>query len=81
MRGVNWHVAPDEVVLVELDEGAAVVAEAAHALYRHGPVTWSVLAAGGEGPGAGALGSGLAGPVQAVELPAAAGVVASPDSV
>ena len=81
MRGVNWHVAPGEVVLVELDEGAAVVVEAAHALYRRGPVTWSMQAARGEGPGAGALGSGLAGPVRAVEFPAAAGVVASPGSV
>ena len=62
MRGMNWHVAPGEVVLVELDEGAAVVAEAAHALYRRGPVTWSMQAAGGEGPGAGALGSALGRP-------------------
>ena len=58
-----------------------MVAETAPALYRRGPVTWSMQAAGGEGPGAGALGSGLAGPVRAVELSAAAGVVASPGSV
>ena len=97
--GVNWRIAPGEVVIVELEAGAAVVTEAAHALYRRGSLGWSLRSAGGkglgrlmhpmlrraagvptrlhryEGPGEVALGSGIAGPVRAVELPAAAGVV------
>ena len=49
--GVTWRIAPGEVVMVALDAGVAVVTDAAHALYRRGPVTWSRHAAGGQGLG------------------------------
>ena len=49
--GVNWRIAPGEVVIVELDSGAAVVTEAAHALYRRGSLGWSLRSAGGKGLG------------------------------
>ena len=49
--GVNWRIAPGEVVIVELDSGAAVVTEAAHALYRRGSLGWLLRSAGGKGLG------------------------------